>query len=256
MRDLGQNFLIDSNLLDVIAREAELGRRRRRARGRRRPRRAVRAPRRARRARPRRRDRPQARARAARRARRRSRTPRCTSATPSSSTTRRSTRAPTKVIANLPYGVAATVILDTVVDLPTVTRWVAMVQREVGERLAAAPGTPAYGAPSVLAQLSLRGEGRARGVADGVPPRAQRRLRARRAWSAPAPPAPADVRALVSAPASPTAARRCRARSRWPAPPARDARPRRAGRAIGLPEDVRAERLAPAQWVALAEALR
>ena len=33
-------------------------------------------------------------------------------------------------------------------------RWVAMVQREVGERFAAAPGTPAYGTPSVLAQLS------------------------------------------------------------------------------------------------------
>ena len=61
---------------------------------------------------------------------------------------------PTKVVANLPYGVAATVILQTLQDLPTVTRWVAMVQREVGERLAAKPGTPAYGAPSVLAQLS------------------------------------------------------------------------------------------------------
>jgi len=33
-------------------------------------------------------------------------------------------------------------------------RWVVMVQREVGERLAAAPGTSAYGAPSVLAQLA------------------------------------------------------------------------------------------------------
>ncbi len=63
---------------------------------------------------------------------------------------------PGKVIANLPYNVAATVILQTVADLPGVTRWVAMVQREVGERLAAAPGTPAYGAPSVLAQLSCR----------------------------------------------------------------------------------------------------
>ena len=29
-----------------------------------------------------------------------------------------------------------------------------MVQREVGERLAAAPGTSAYGAPSVLAQVA------------------------------------------------------------------------------------------------------
>jgi 16S rRNA (adenine1518-N6/adenine1519-N6)-dimethyltransferase len=62
--------------------------------------------------------------------------------------------APTRVVANLPYGVAATVILKTIDELPTVERWLAMVQREVGERLAAAPGTPAYGAPSVLAQLS------------------------------------------------------------------------------------------------------
>jgi 16S rRNA (adenine1518-N6/adenine1519-N6)-dimethyltransferase len=61
---------------------------------------------------------------------------------------------PNKVVANLPYGVAATVILRTVEELPGVETWVAMVQREVGERLAAAPGTPAYGAPSVLAQLS------------------------------------------------------------------------------------------------------
>ena len=62
--------------------------------------------------------------------------------------------APTKVVANLPYGIAATLILDTVEDLPSVTRWVAMVQKEVGERLAAGAGTAAYGAPSVLAQLA------------------------------------------------------------------------------------------------------
>ena len=62
--------------------------------------------------------------------------------------------APTRVVANLPYGIAATVILKTIEELPTVERWLAMVQREVGERLAAAPTTPAYGAPSVLAQLS------------------------------------------------------------------------------------------------------
>jgi 16S rRNA (adenine1518-N6/adenine1519-N6)-dimethyltransferase len=62
--------------------------------------------------------------------------------------------APTKIVANLPYGIAATVILRTIEELPSVESWVAMVQREVGERLAAAPGTPAYGVPSVLAQLS------------------------------------------------------------------------------------------------------
>jgi len=61
---------------------------------------------------------------------------------------------PTKVVANLPYGIAAGVLLRTVEELPRVARWVAMVQREVGERLAACPGTSAYGAPSVLAQLA------------------------------------------------------------------------------------------------------
>jgi 16S rRNA (adenine1518-N6/adenine1519-N6)-dimethyltransferase len=62
--------------------------------------------------------------------------------------------APTKVVANLPYGVAATVILRTVAELPSVGSWVVMVQREVGERFAAGPGTAAYGVPSVLAQLA------------------------------------------------------------------------------------------------------
>jgi 16S rRNA (adenine1518-N6/adenine1519-N6)-dimethyltransferase len=62
--------------------------------------------------------------------------------------------APNKVVANLPYGVAATVILRTLEELPEVQQWVVMVQREVGERFAAAPGTPAYGVPSVLAQLA------------------------------------------------------------------------------------------------------
>jgi 16S rRNA (adenine1518-N6/adenine1519-N6)-dimethyltransferase len=61
---------------------------------------------------------------------------------------------PDKVVANLPYGIAATVILRTIDELPGVSSWVVMVQREVGERLAAAPGTAAYGVPSVLAQLA------------------------------------------------------------------------------------------------------
>jgi 16S rRNA (adenine1518-N6/adenine1519-N6)-dimethyltransferase len=62
--------------------------------------------------------------------------------------------APTRVVANLPYGIAATAILRTIDELPDVARWVVMVQREVGERLAAKPGTAAYGIPSVLAQLA------------------------------------------------------------------------------------------------------
>ncbi len=62
--------------------------------------------------------------------------------------------APTKVVANLPYSIAATAILRTIEELPSVRSWVVMVQREVGERLAASPGSAAYGVPSVLAQLA------------------------------------------------------------------------------------------------------
>lgn len=61
--------------------------------------------------------------------------------------------APDKLVANLPYGIAAGVLLRTVAELPSIGLWVAMAQREVGERLAASPGGGAYGAPSVLAQL-------------------------------------------------------------------------------------------------------
>jgi len=61
---------------------------------------------------------------------------------------------PTKVVANMPYGIAAGALLRTIEELPCVGSWVAMVQREVGERLAARPGSGAYGLPSVLAQLA------------------------------------------------------------------------------------------------------
>jgi 16S rRNA (adenine1518-N6/adenine1519-N6)-dimethyltransferase len=163
---------------------------------------------------------------------------------------------PNKVIANLPYNVAATVILDTVVGLPSVTRWVAMVQREVGERLAAAPGTPAYGAPSVLAQLSCRVRvlrSVSRTVFHPVPNVDSVLVGLERI----APPAPADVRALVSA----GFAHRRKALARslslgsGARPGLRD-RVRAALEAMGLPADVRAERLAPAQWVELADRLR
>jgi len=62
--------------------------------------------------------------------------------------------APTKLVANLPYGVAAGVLLRSIDELPSLSLWVAMVQREVGQRLAAGPGGGVYGAPSVLAQLA------------------------------------------------------------------------------------------------------
>ena len=65
---------------------------------------------------------------------------------------------PDKVVANLPYGIAAGVLLRTIEELPSVGLWVAMVQREVGERLAAAPASRVYGVSSVLAQLSCEVE--------------------------------------------------------------------------------------------------
>jgi 16S rRNA (adenine1518-N6/adenine1519-N6)-dimethyltransferase len=65
---------------------------------------------------------------------------------------------PTKLVANLPYGIAAGALLRTIEELPEMSCWVAMVQREVGERLAATPGEPAYGVPSVLAQLACEVE--------------------------------------------------------------------------------------------------
>jgi len=61
---------------------------------------------------------------------------------------------PNKAVANLPYGVAATVLLKSIAELPRAELWVAMVQREVADRLAAAPGGKSYGATSVIAQLS------------------------------------------------------------------------------------------------------
>jgi 16S rRNA (adenine1518-N6/adenine1519-N6)-dimethyltransferase len=65
---------------------------------------------------------------------------------------------PLKVVANLPYGIAAAVLLRTIDQLPGVGSWAAMVQREVGERLAASPGSRTYGASSVLAQLACEVE--------------------------------------------------------------------------------------------------
>ena len=56
----------------------------------------------------------------------------------------------TKVVANLPYNIAATATLRLLEEGPRVERMTVMVQREVGERLSATVGTKAYGATSVL----------------------------------------------------------------------------------------------------------
>ncbi|RLK48958.1 16S rRNA (adenine(1518)-N(6)/adenine(1519)-N(6))-dimethyltransferase RsmA [Microbacterium telephonicum] len=58
---------------------------------------------------------------------------------------------PNVLVANLPYNVSVPVLLHFLETFPGLQRGVVMVQAEVGERLAAAPGSKIYGAPSVKA---------------------------------------------------------------------------------------------------------
>ena len=66
----------------------------------------------------------------------------------------------TAFVANLPYHVAAPLVLDSIGGLPGVQRWCVLVQREIAERLTAAPGAELYGGPSVLCALALEPTGR------------------------------------------------------------------------------------------------
>jgi 16S rRNA (adenine1518-N6/adenine1519-N6)-dimethyltransferase len=177
--------------------------------------------------------------------------------------------APTKLVANLPYNIAAGLILRTIELLPAMARWVAMVQREVGERFAAQPGTSAYGVPSVLAQLSCevrvlravsrnvfhpvpnvdsvlvqlarragehQGEGTAGGVSPGLRALVRDAFAHRRKTLV-------GSLALADAAAGVDAALRSRERVRA------------ALVELGKPADVRAERLSPDDFRALAKAL-
>jgi 16S rRNA (adenine1518-N6/adenine1519-N6)-dimethyltransferase len=56
---------------------------------------------------------------------------------------------PWSCVSNLPYNVATPVVIRLLEEVPAVTSGLVMVQREVAERLVAAPGSAAYGAPSV-----------------------------------------------------------------------------------------------------------
>jgi 16S rRNA (adenine1518-N6/adenine1519-N6)-dimethyltransferase len=58
---------------------------------------------------------------------------------------------PTALVANLPYNVSVPVLLHLLALLPSLERGLVMVQSEVADRLAAAPGSKVYGVPSVKA---------------------------------------------------------------------------------------------------------
>jgi 16S rRNA (adenine1518-N6/adenine1519-N6)-dimethyltransferase len=163
--------------------------------------------------------------------------------------------APTKVVANLPYNIAATAILRTIDELPGATVWIAMTQREVGERLAAAPGDGQYGIPSVLAQLAcdvrvLRAVSRT--VFVPVPNVDSVLVELRRKGPGASP----ELRAIVQAAFAHR--RKALARSLALAPAFGadvGARARIELERLGLPADARAERLSPEQFRALAERL-
>lgn len=63
---------------------------------------------------------------------------------------------PTVFVANLPYNVAATIILQFFETMPSLKRAVVMVQKEVADRIAATPGNKTYG--GYTAKLALYGE--------------------------------------------------------------------------------------------------
>jgi len=136
------------------------------------------------------------------------------------------------------------VILRTIEALPGVSTWVAMVQKEVGERFAARPGSPAYGIPSVLAQLAcdvkvIRPVSRT--VFFPVPNVDSVLVRLVRVGAAPEP----SLRALVQQGFAHR--RKALARSVSLKGGDRDA-VRAALEAMGLTADARAEVLAPEQW--------
>jgi 16S rRNA (adenine1518-N6/adenine1519-N6)-dimethyltransferase len=67
---------------------------------------------------------------------------------------------PVALVANLPYAVAATVVLRSFEVLPSLRVAVVMVQSEVADRMTAVPGTKEYGAYTVKLNLLARAAGR------------------------------------------------------------------------------------------------
>lgn len=62
------------------------------------------------------------------------------------------------LVANLPYNIATSLVLTVLDEVPAVARLLVMCQREAAERLAAEPGSGAYGAVSVRVALHADAE--------------------------------------------------------------------------------------------------
>jgi 16S rRNA (adenine1518-N6/adenine1519-N6)-dimethyltransferase len=159
----------------------------------------------------------------------------------------------TKLVANLPYNVATPLLVESLDGLPGIERWCVMVQREVADRLFAEPGTKAYGAVSVLVQLVCERTG-FHPVSRTVfrpPPNVDSALVAFRRVALP------DDYARVKRVVAGAFAHRRKTlpNSLALAAVASRAEAAAALAAIGRDASVRAEALAPAEFVALTEAL-
>jgi len=162
---------------------------------------------------------------------------------------------PSKVVANLPYGIAATILLKSLAELPGTDTWIAMAQREVAERLAAGPGTKVYGATSVIVQLACEVRVLRRvpsSVFHPAPNVASALLEMRRVAPSPSPALVALVHAAFAH------RRKALAGSLGLAVGGGKevrAQARAALQQLGQPADVRAERLSPSEFALLAERL-
>jgi 16S rRNA (adenine1518-N6/adenine1519-N6)-dimethyltransferase len=161
---------------------------------------------------------------------------------------------PGKLVANLPYNVATPILVESLDGLPSVDLWCVMVQREVADRLFASPRTKAYGGVSVLVQLAAERTGfhpvsrevfRPRPNVDSALVAFRRRE------------LPADLAAVKPLVEASFAHRRKRLPNslELAGVASRDGA-ESALNAIGREPTVRAEELEPAEFVALARALR
>ena len=160
--------------------------------------------------------------------------------------------APTVVVANLPYAVATPVILRTIEDLPSVRRWTVMVQREIADRLRAAPGSRVYGSPSVLVQLACEVK-LLRTVDPAVfrpRPRVESAILALRRRGPGADPATRELVRAAFAHRRKSLARSLEHKRPGTLTPAREALVE-----LGLPENARAEQLSPEQFRALSRGM-
>jgi 16S rRNA (adenine1518-N6/adenine1519-N6)-dimethyltransferase len=160
--------------------------------------------------------------------------------------------APTKLVSNLPYNVATPLVVESLEGVPSLERWCVMVQREVADRFFAAPRTKAYGAVSVLVQLKTRKVG-----FHPVPPsvfRPRPRVEsALMAFERIDGPSLGRVRPVVDAAFSHR--RKTLANAVALSGLATRAEAETALATIGRPSAARAEELAPAEFVALADSL-